>query len=113
MRHPDGTTRGFGFVTYEHEVSVEKCLVMEHQLGGRRIDCKRAIGRDDKVAGGPGGGMGASGGTGGAGGYGAGGAGALVVAECGWAAVVLGGCLSCLPARPSHCITSHSACLCF
>ena len=61
LRKPDGTSRGFGFVTYEDEVSVEKCLVMEHHLAGRRVDVKRAVGKDEA----PGGVGGMGGGRGG------------------------------------------------
>ena len=65
LRKPDGSSRGFGFVTYEDEVSVEKCLVMEHHLAGRRVDVKRAVGKEHDGGGGSsavaagGGGMGA------------------------------------------------------
>ena len=55
LRKPDGTPKGYGFVTFEDEVTVEKCLVMSHSLGGKDVDVKRAHGRSD---GGGGGGMG-------------------------------------------------------
>jgi len=55
LRKPDGGSRGFGFVTYKDEISVEKCLVMQHQLGGRTVELKRAIKKDD-MSGGYGGG---------------------------------------------------------
>lgn len=60
LRKPDGSSRGFGFVTYDDEMSVEKCLVQEHHLSGRRVDVKRAVNKDD--------GGGATGGSGGGGG---------------------------------------------
>lgn len=62
LRKPDGTSRGFGFVTYDDEVAVEKCLVMEHHLGGRRVDVKRAVNKEEGGGGGGGGGMGGGGG---------------------------------------------------
>ena len=67
LRKPDGGSRGFGFVTYKDEISVEKCLVMQHQLNGRTVELKRAIKKEDMGAGG--GGFGSSG----YGGYGGGG----------------------------------------
>lgn len=76
LRKPDGSSRGFGFVTYDDEVSVEKCLVMEHHLRGRRVDAKRAVGKESSP-GGPGGGSHLDGGIGGMGGRGA-----LLLALC-------------------------------
>ena len=72
LRKPDGGSRGFGFVTYKDEMSVEKCLVMQHSLSGKTVELKRAVKKED-MSGGGGmmGGMG--GGGGGGGGYGMGG----------------------------------------
>jgi len=43
----DNVSRGFGFVTFKDEMSVEKCLVEAHILpNGRRVDIKRAVPRD-------------------------------------------------------------------
>lgn len=67
LRRPDGSCRGFGFVTFDDEVTVEKCLVQEHHVAGRRVDCKRAIGQGE---GGGGGGMQQMGGGRGGGGGG-------------------------------------------
>lgn len=53
LRKPDGSSRGYGFVTFEDEISVEKCLVQEHELNGHALDCKRANPKDKD--GGPGG----------------------------------------------------------
>jgi hypothetical protein len=84
----DNKSRGFGFVTFQDEVSVEKCLVQHHVINGRKVEPKRAVPKDilanmqaeGGVAGGvgamgvPGGGgmypqMGPGGGYGGSGGY--------------------------------------------
>lgn len=42
MRRPDGTSRNYGFVTYESERTVEKCLVQLHWLAGRQVQVHRA-----------------------------------------------------------------------
>ena len=52
LRKPDGGSRGFGFVTYKDEISVEKCLVMQHQLNGRNVELKRAIRKEEMGGGG-------------------------------------------------------------
>jgi len=36
-------SRGFGFVTYESEDSLYLALSKEHTLGGKRVECKKAI----------------------------------------------------------------------
>ena len=51
LRKPDGGSRGFGFVTYKDEMSVEKCLVMQHSLNGRTVELKRAIKKEDMAPG--------------------------------------------------------------
>lgn len=51
LRRPDGQSRGFGFVTYSDEISVEKCLVMRHTLNGKPVDLKRALSRERHQAG--------------------------------------------------------------
>lgn len=59
LRKPDGGSRGFGFVTYDDEISVEKCLVMPHMLNGKTVEVKRAVGKEQDGSGrGPRGGMG-------------------------------------------------------
>eukprot|EP01026_Neomeris_dumetosa_P057575 TRINITY_DN53031_c0_g2_i2.p3 TRINITY_DN53031_c0_g2~~TRINITY_DN53031_c0_g2_i2.p3 ORF type:complete len:344 (+),score=79.04 TRINITY_DN53031_c0_g2_i2:53-1033(+) len=88
VRDPSGTSRGFGFITYQDEISVEKCLVQKHAFYGRLVDVKRAVPRDaynaqfaaGRMRGGMGGygygmggGMGGYGMGGGMGGYGMGG----------------------------------------
>ena len=70
LRKPDGGSRGFGFVTYKDEMSVEKCLVMQHSLSGKTVELKRAVKKEEMSGGG--GGMGGMG-MGGGGGYGMGG----------------------------------------
>ena len=78
LRKPDGGSRGFGFVTYKDEMSVEKCLVMQHSLSGKTVELKRAVKKEDMSGGGGGmmGGMG-GGGTG----YGMGGGAGLYSCE--------------------------------
>jgi len=63
LRKPDGGSRGFGFVTYKDEMSVEKCLVMQHSLSGKTVELKRAVKKED-MSGGGGGMMGGMGGGG-------------------------------------------------
>lgn len=46
VRKQDGTSRGFGFVTFADEMSVEKCLVVQHELKGRKVDLRRAVPRE-------------------------------------------------------------------
>jgi hypothetical protein len=47
LRTPDGAVRGYGFVTFDDEVSVEKCLVQQHSIAGKLVECKRANPRDN------------------------------------------------------------------
>lgn len=66
LRKPDGGSRGFGFVTYDDEITVEKCLVMPHMLNGKSVEVKRAVGKTEGAPlggapGGAGGGMGGGG----------------------------------------------------
>ena len=87
LRKPDGGSRGFGFVTYKDEMSVEKCLVMQHSLSGKTVELKRAVKKEEMSGGGGGMGMGGMGMSGG-GGYGmAGGAGTFLT--------LFGNCLQC------------------
>lgn len=37
LRKPDGMSRGFGFITFKDEMSVEKCLVKQHTLNGKQV----------------------------------------------------------------------------
>lgn len=51
----DGSSRGFGFVTFQDEISVEKCLVEPHFLNNRQVELKRAIEKEKMAAAGMGG----------------------------------------------------------
>lgn len=61
----DGSSRGFGFVTFRDEKSVEKCLVLTHVLNGRQVELKRAVEKDKMAAQQYGGAMPDAGGRGG------------------------------------------------
>ena len=37
LRKPDGMSRGFGFITFKDEMSVEKCLVIQHTLNNKQV----------------------------------------------------------------------------
>jgi RNA recognition motif-containing protein len=39
----DGQSRGFGFITFRDEVSVEKCLLVSHYIRNRKVELKRAV----------------------------------------------------------------------
>lgn len=46
MRKEDGKSRGFGFVTFANPAHAEDVLNRDIELGGRRVDCKPAVPRD-------------------------------------------------------------------
>ncbi|GBF94933.1 hypothetical protein Rsub_08176 [Raphidocelis subcapitata] len=48
--HREGVSRGFGFVTYDDEMSVEKCLVVSHVIAGKKVELKRAIPKEEMEA---------------------------------------------------------------
>eukprot|EP00210_Caulerpa_lentillifera_P001593 g1531.t1 len=50
VRKQDGTSRGFGFVTFTNEMAVEKCLVMQHEIKGRKVDLRRAVPREQMAS---------------------------------------------------------------
>lgn len=39
----EGKSRGFGFVTFREDVSVEKCLLVNHFIKNRKVELKRAV----------------------------------------------------------------------
>lgn len=47
VKKADGTSRGYGFVVYQDEVSVEKCLVQYHELAGQQVEVKRAFSKEE------------------------------------------------------------------
>lgn len=50
VRKQDGSSRGFGFVTFTDELAVEKCLVIQHEIKGRKVDLRRAVPRDQMAS---------------------------------------------------------------
>ena len=50
VRRWDGASRGFGFVTFADEMSVEKCLVVQHELNNKRVDLRRAVPKEQMAA---------------------------------------------------------------
>mmetsp|Transcript_32494 Transcript_32494/g.64466 ORF Transcript_32494/g.64466 Transcript_32494/m.64466 type:complete len:529 (+) Transcript_32494:103-1689(+) len=56
-----GSSRGFGFVTFEKEDSVEAVMSLEHEIMGKYVETKRAEPRDSRGPGGFDGGMGGGG----------------------------------------------------
>ncbi|CAD7702390.1 unnamed protein product [Ostreobium quekettii] len=69
VRTKEGSSRGFGFVTFKDEISVEKCLVQMHTLpNGKSVDLKRAVPREQMGGSGPISGSYSNGGPGGFGG---------------------------------------------
>lgn len=50
VRKQDGTSRGFGFVTFTNEMAVEKCLVIQHEIKGRKVDLRRAVPREQMAS---------------------------------------------------------------
>jgi len=42
-----GRPRGFGFVVFQSEESVEQLLLEKHEIHGRKIDCKKAVPREE------------------------------------------------------------------
>jgi RNA recognition motif-containing protein len=47
MDRESGRSRGFGFVTFQSEDTVDRLLQEEHEIRGRKIDCKKAIPREE------------------------------------------------------------------
>lgn len=41
-----GSSRGFGFITFEREETVEKVLSLEHEIKGKYVEIKRAEPRE-------------------------------------------------------------------
>lgn len=42
--------KGFGFITYQDPVSMEKALIVRHVFGGRQVECKRALPKEEHYA---------------------------------------------------------------
>ena len=38
LRKPDGSSRGFGFVTYSDDMSVEQVLQLAHEINGTAVN---------------------------------------------------------------------------
>jgi hypothetical protein len=43
----EGMSRGFGFITFDDEVCVEKCLLVSHFIRGRKVELKRAVPKEE------------------------------------------------------------------
>lgn len=43
----EGVSRGFGFVTFADEASVERALAVTHTLNGKQVELKRAVRKED------------------------------------------------------------------
>lgn len=41
-----GSSRGFGFITFEREESVDNAMKSEHEIKGKYVEIKRAEPRD-------------------------------------------------------------------
>jgi uncharacterized membrane protein YgcG len=86
VRHPDGGSRGFGFVTFATEASADEVMLSTtHDVNGRTVEVKRAVPREAMGGGEGGRGGPARGGRyGGGGGYGGGGYGGRGGGYGGW-----------------------------
>lgn len=62
-----GRSRGFGFITFDSEDAVDLVLSKDHMIGGKQVECKRAVPKTAEPRRGS-----ASGGYGNGGGYGGG-----------------------------------------
>lgn len=49
LRWPDGRSRGFGYVTYSDVASAVAAMLETHQVGGRKVDVKRAVPGTNKL----------------------------------------------------------------
>jgi len=47
MDRESGRSRGFGFVTFQSEDTVDRLLQEEHEIRGRKVDCKKAIPKEE------------------------------------------------------------------
>ncbi|KAJ1477883.1 hypothetical protein T484DRAFT_2986277, partial [Baffinella frigidus] len=51
MKYRDGTPRGFGYVTFVDEASVDKAVSSRNSIGGRDVDVKRAMSKEEMDSG--------------------------------------------------------------
>lgn len=49
LRWPDGRSRGFGYVTFCEVASAAAAMLETHQVGGRKVDVKRAVPGTNKL----------------------------------------------------------------
>jgi len=47
MKYRDGTPRGFGYVTFMSEESVDRACGSRNNIGGREVDVKRAVSKEE------------------------------------------------------------------
>merc|ERR1719469_214146 len=47
MQDRDGKSRGFGFCTFSDTTSLDKLFSMEHEINGKKVECKHAFPKEE------------------------------------------------------------------